>query len=67
MAVTLVFNLKNVTPEVWNMMAKRLNDDDIRGTGVNEVSVWGYGEMSNYPPVNKESAKDARFQYGQAK
>ena len=57
MAVTLVFKLKNVTSEVWDKMAKRLNNDNSDGTGVNEVSVWGYGEMSSYPPVNKESAK----------
>ncbi|MBD0381738.1 FAD-dependent oxidoreductase [Paenibacillus sedimenti] len=57
MAVTLVFRLKNITPDVWDKMAKRLNGDNNSGTGVNEVSVWGYGEMSNYPPVNKERAK----------
>ena len=38
-------------------MAKRLNDDNSDGTGVNEVSVWGYGEMSSYPALNKERAK----------
>lgn len=57
MAVTLVFKLKNVTSEVWDKMAKRLNNDNSDGTGVNEVSVWGYGEMSSYPPINKERAK----------
>ncbi|KRF18727.1 FAD-dependent oxidoreductase [Paenibacillus sp. Soil787] len=57
MAVTMVFKLKNVTSEVWDKMAKRLNNDSSDGTGVNEVSVWGYGEMSNYPPINKERAK----------
>jgi hypothetical protein len=57
MAVTLAFRLKNVTPEVWNMMAKRLNGDDDGGSGVNEVSVYGYKEMSNYPPLNKDRAK----------
>ncbi|NOV04119.1 FAD-dependent oxidoreductase [Paenibacillus planticolens] len=57
MAVTLAFRLKNVTPEVWNLMAKRLNGDNNPDTGVNEVSVFGYGEMSKYPPLNKERAK----------
>ncbi|SDN55215.1 FAD dependent oxidoreductase [Paenibacillus sp. yr247] len=57
MAVTLAFRLKNVTPEVWNLMAKRLNGDNDSGSGVNEVSVYGYKEMSNYPPLNKERAK----------
>ncbi|MHC0621546.1 FAD-dependent oxidoreductase [Paenibacillus sp. GCM10027628] len=57
MAVTLVFRLKNITPEVWDKMAKRLNGDNNSNTGVNDVSVWGYGEMSSYPPINKERAK----------
>ncbi len=57
MAVTLVFRLKNITPEVWSLMAKRLNGDDDVNSGVNEVSVWGYKEMSNYPALNKERAK----------
>jgi hypothetical protein len=57
MAVTLAFRLKNVTPEVWDLMAKRLNNDDDVNSGVTEVSVFGYKEMSNYPPVNKERAK----------
>lgn len=57
MAVTLAFRLKNVTPEVWNLMAKRLNGDNDDGSGVTEVSVYGYKEMSNYPPLNKDRAK----------
>nr|WP_309491797.1 FAD-dependent oxidoreductase [Paenibacillus sp. CGMCC 1.16610] len=57
MAVTLAFRLKNVTPEVWNLMATRLNGDNNPDTGVNDVSVFGYGEMSKYPPLNKERAK----------
>ncbi|MEW9700088.1 FAD-dependent oxidoreductase [Paenibacillus sp. SI8] len=57
MAVTLAFRLKNVTPEVWDQMAKRLNNDDDVNSGVNEVSVFGYKEMSSYPAVNKERAK----------
>ncbi|MGO4271196.1 FAD-dependent oxidoreductase, partial [Paenibacillus sp. TAF58] len=57
MAVTLAFRLKNVTPEVWSLMAKRLNNDDDAGSGVTEVSVYGYKEMSNYPSLNKDRAK----------
>lgn len=57
MAVTLAFRLKNVTPEVWSLMAKRLNGDNDDGSGVTEVSVYGYKEMSNYPPLNKDRAK----------
>ncbi|UKS27769.1 FAD-dependent oxidoreductase [Paenibacillus sp. HWE-109] len=64
MAVTLAFRLKNVTQDVWNMMAKRLNNDDSPDTGVNEVSVFGYGEMSSYPALNKERAKMRGFNMG---
>lgn len=64
MAVTLAFRLKNVTPEVWNMMAQRLNGDDNPDTGVNEVSVFGYGEMSAYPAINKDRAKMRGFNMG---
>ena len=45
-------------------MAKRLNGDDNPDTGVNEVSVFGYGEMSNYPPLNKERAKMSGLNMG---
>jgi hypothetical protein len=57
MAVTLVFRLKNVTPDVWKQIKKRLNDDNDGGTGANEVSAWGYGELYNYPEVNKGRVK----------
>ncbi|WP_261807933.1 FAD-dependent oxidoreductase [Paenibacillus sp. N3.4] len=57
MAVTLAFRLKNVTPEVWNLMAKRLNSSNDGSSGVTDVSVYGYKEMSSYPPLNKERAK----------
>ncbi|RTE08274.1 FAD-dependent oxidoreductase [Paenibacillus whitsoniae] len=57
MAVTLAFRLRGVTPEVWDLMAKRLNGDDDVNSGVNEVSVYGYKEMSNYPAINKTRAK----------
>ncbi|WP_127588619.1 FAD-dependent oxidoreductase [Paenibacillus koleovorans] len=57
MAVTLVFRLKNVTPDVWNQIKKRLKDDGDPGTDANELSAWGYGEMQKYPPENKERVK----------
>jgi hypothetical protein len=57
MAVTLVFRLKNVTPEVWKQIQKRLNGDNNNETGANEVSAWGYGELYNYPEINKGKAK----------
>jgi hypothetical protein len=57
MAVTLVFRLKNVTPDVWNQIRKRLNGDDNPNTGANEVSAWGYPEMYNYPEVNQGKVK----------
>ncbi|WP_284637960.1 FAD-dependent oxidoreductase [Paenibacillus silviterrae] len=54
MAVTLVFRLKNITPEVWNAMSKRMEADGDEGTGANAMSVWGYKDMKDYPPVNKD-------------
>jgi hypothetical protein len=57
MAVTLVFRLKNVTPDVWKQIQKRLNGDNDAGTGANEMSAWGYGEFYKYPEVNKGKAK----------
>lgn len=57
MAVTLVFRLKNVTPEVWKKVQKRLSEDGLDGTDSNEVSAWGYVEMQNYPAVDAQRAK----------
>ncbi|MDF2718728.1 MAG: dependent oxidoreductase [Paenibacillus sp.] len=57
MAVTLVFRLNNVTPEVWKQVQKRLKDDGDPNTDANELSAWGYGEMQKYPPNNKERVK----------
>ncbi|CAG7631564.1 hypothetical protein PAESOLCIP111_03311 [Paenibacillus solanacearum] len=54
MAVTLVFRLKNITPDVWKQMQKRMENDNDEGTGANEMSVWGYKEMKDYPPLNKD-------------
>jgi hypothetical protein len=57
MAVTAVFRLKNVTPDVWKQVQKRLKDDGDPNTDANERSAWGYGEMQKYPPNNKERVK----------
>ncbi|MNI05643.1 dihydrolipoamide dehydrogenase [compost metagenome] len=57
MAVTLVFRLNKVTPDVWNQIKKRLNEDNNPETGTNEVSAWGYGELYSYPEVNKGQVK----------
>ncbi|MBP1156539.1 MULTISPECIES: FAD-dependent oxidoreductase [unclassified Paenibacillus] len=54
MAVTLVFRLKNITPDVWQKMKERLENDNDAGTGINEMSAWGYKDMKDYPPMNKE-------------
>ncbi|MDF2723792.1 MAG: dependent oxidoreductase [Paenibacillus sp.] len=57
MAVTLVFRLKNVTPDVWKQVQKRLKDDGDPNTDANERSAWGYGEMQKYPANNSERVK----------
>lgn len=57
MAVTLVFRLKNVTPDVWKKIRERLEGDNDPGTGANEVSAWGFKEMYNYQEVNKGRVK----------
>ncbi|MFB6363629.1 FAD-dependent oxidoreductase [Paenibacillus elgii] len=57
MAVTLVFRLKNVTPDVWEKVRKRLQGDNDDGTGANEMSAWGYKEMKDYPAVNKNRVR----------
>jgi hypothetical protein len=58
MAVTLVFRLKNVTPEVWQKVNDRLNnDDDPSGTGADSTSAWGYSGMRKYEPLYPMKAK----------
>jgi hypothetical protein len=54
MAVTLVFKLKNVTPDVWGQIRNRLLNDNNDGTGANEMSAWGYGDMKDYPSSDKD-------------
>ncbi|SCW45749.1 FAD dependent oxidoreductase [Paenibacillus tianmuensis] len=57
MAVTLVFRLKNVTPDVWEKVRKRLQGDNDDGTGANEMSAWGYKDMKDYPSINKNRVR----------
>ncbi|MCY9592698.1 FAD-dependent oxidoreductase [Paenibacillus chitinolyticus] len=57
MAVTLVFKLKNVTPDVWSQISKHLKTDDDPMSDANEVSAWGYKELYNYPALNPERVK----------
>ncbi|MEX2461477.1 MAG: FAD-dependent oxidoreductase [Paenibacillaceae bacterium] len=52
MAVTLVFKVKNVTPEVWKQVKQRLNEDTDMNTGADETSAWGYSGMRAYQPLN---------------
>ncbi|MCR8644098.1 FAD-dependent oxidoreductase [Paenibacillus sp. N1-5-1-14] len=52
MAVTLVFRLKNITPDVWAKVKDRLQNDKDEGTGANDVSAWGYKEMYDYKSSN---------------
>jgi hypothetical protein len=54
MPVTLVFKLKNVTPDVWEQIRKRLNGDNNPDTNATEMSAAGYGDMKNYPSTNKD-------------
>jgi hypothetical protein len=54
MAVTLVFKLNNVTPDVWAQIRKRLEGDNDPNTGANDMSAWGYGDMKDYPSSNKD-------------
>lgn len=54
MPVTLVFKLKNVTPDVWEQVRKRLNGDNNPDTNATEMSAAGYGDMKEYPSTNKD-------------
>lgn len=64
MAVTPVFTLKNVTPEVWGKIKHRLNNDEYPGTGANDQSAWGYIEMWDYPSTNPERIRSRGFNLG---
>ncbi|MEK3882032.1 FAD-dependent oxidoreductase [Paenibacillus sp. PL2-23] len=54
MAVTPVYKLTGVTPEVWQAIADALNKDDDSGTGANAHSAWGYKKMWQYVATNPE-------------
>ncbi|MBH5317556.1 FAD-dependent oxidoreductase [Paenibacillus sp. GSMTC-2017] len=64
MAVTPVYKLTGVTPEVWEGIKKTLNSDDNDGTGANEESAWGYTEMWNYPSTNPERIRSRGLNIG---
>ena len=52
MAVTLVFRMNGVTPEVWNGIRERLKGK--KGYGTTEMSAWGYIEMYQYKPSQQQ-------------
>ncbi|MFD0961155.1 FAD-dependent oxidoreductase [Paenibacillus chungangensis] len=54
MAVTPVYTLTNVTPEVWKAINDSLNGDDDPNTGANKYSAWGYVGMWKYESTNPE-------------
>ncbi|WP_079912924.1 FAD-dependent oxidoreductase [Paenibacillus sp. 32352] len=59
MAVTAVFRLTNITPERWKQFAKTIQAED-KGQqkyGINEMSLWGFDKMQDYPAVNKERVR----------
>jgi len=51
MAVTLVFKMKGVTPEIWKSFGRHEN------TGIDRMSAWGFPEAKNYPSSNPERVK----------
>ncbi len=64
MAVTPVFKMKNVTPEVWKAVKNRMNNDEHSGTGANDQSAWGYIEMWNYPSSQPEKLRSRGLNLG---
>ncbi|MDQ6423371.1 FAD-dependent oxidoreductase [Paenibacillus sp. LHD-117] len=64
MAVTPVYQLVNVTPDVWKAISDRLNKDDDDGTGANEESAWGFKEMWEYPSTNPERIRTRGLNVG---
>ncbi|MDF2834518.1 MAG: dependent oxidoreductase [Paenibacillus sp.] len=66
MAVTPVYELVNVTPEVWDAISKRQNNDDDDGTGANNESVWGFKEMWEYPSTNPERIRSRGLNIGRS-
>jgi hypothetical protein len=66
MAVTPVYELVNVTPEVWDAISKRQNNDDDPHTGANNESVWGFKEMWEYPSTNPERIRSRGLNIGRS-
>ncbi|QNK59643.1 FAD-dependent oxidoreductase [Paenibacillus sp. PAMC21692] len=66
MAVTPVYELVNVTPEVWDAISKRQNNDDDPDTGANNESVWGFKEMWEYPSTNPERIRSRGLNIGRS-
>ncbi|WP_168121111.1 FAD-dependent oxidoreductase [Paenibacillus sp. HB172176] len=64
MAVTPVFTLTNVTPEVWQAIMSFLNSDDSDGTGANSESAWGFAKMWDYPSSNPERIRSRGLNLG---
>lgn len=59
MAVTVVFRLNNITPERWKQFGKTIAAED-KGQGkygINDLSLWGFEKMQQYPAVNKERVR----------
>lgn len=54
MAVTLVFRINHVTPQVWKQIQQRLNGDNDSSTGANARSAYGYKEMYDYKSTNPQ-------------
>ncbi|MFE5323333.1 FAD-dependent oxidoreductase [Paenibacillus sp. NPDC056579] len=59
MAVTAVFRLNNITPERWKQFGKTIlaEDKGQQKYGINEMSLWGFDKMQDYPAVNKERVR----------
>ncbi|WP_282936443.1 FAD-dependent oxidoreductase [Paenibacillus sp. RC67] len=59
MAVTAVFRLTNITPERWKQFGKTIlaEDKGQQKYGINEMSLWGFDKMQDYPAVNKERVR----------
>ncbi|MDO7905633.1 FAD-dependent oxidoreductase [Paenibacillus sp. JX-17] len=64
MAPTLVFQLTNVTPDVWHKLRSRLNKDGDAGTGANNNSAWGLKDMKDYKPNQPLRLKVRGFNIG---
>ncbi|MHA6485481.1 FAD-dependent oxidoreductase [Paenibacillus sp. strain BS8-2] len=66
MAVTPVYELLNVTQDVWDAISKRQNNDSDKDTGANNESVWGFKEMWEYPSTNPERIRSRGLNIGRS-